>query len=77
MCNKNEVGRCVYYKSKNENKIDSIVDSIVDVKGASLDISFIFGNQNDATIAINRIPIIVNKINVEKYIVKNNFIILN
>ena len=63
MCNKNEVGRCVYYKSKNGIKIDSIVD----VSGAPLDISIASGNQNDATIAINRIPIIANKINAEKY----------
>jgi hypothetical protein len=63
MCNKNEVGRCVYYKSKNGIKIDSIVD----INGAPLDISIASGNQNDATIAINRIPIIANKINAEKY----------
>jgi hypothetical protein len=53
MCNKNEVGRCIYYKSKNGIKIDSIFV----VSGAPLDI----GNLNDATIAINRIPIIANK----------------
>ena len=63
MCNKNEVGRCVYYKSKNGFKIDSIVDA----SGAPLDISIASGNKNDATIAINRIPIIANKINTEKY----------
>jgi hypothetical protein len=63
MCNKNEVERCVYYKSKNGIKNDSIVY----VSDAPLDISIVFGNQNDATIAINRISIIANKINAEKY----------
>ena len=63
MCNKSEVGRCVYYKSKNGIKIDVIVD----VSGAPLDISIASGNQNDATIAKNRIPIIANKINAVKY----------
>ena len=63
MCNKREVGRCVYYKSKNGLKIDSVVDT----EGVPLDISVASGNQNDATIAINRIPIVANKINAEKY----------
>lgn len=63
MCNKKEVGRCVYYKSKNGLKIDFAVD----VEGSPLDISIASGNQNDATIAINRIPVIANKINTKKY----------
>lgn len=63
LCNKNDVGRCVYYKSKNGLKIDSIVD----VNGVPLDISIYSGNQNDATIGAKRIPIIAKKINAEKY----------
>ena len=63
MCNKNDIGRCVYYKSKNGLKIDTIVD----INGTPLDISVSPGNQNDATIATKRIPIIANKINTKKY----------
>lgn len=63
LCNEKEVGRCVYYKSKNGIKIDSVVDIV----GAPIDISISSGNNNDATIAIKRIPIIAEKINAIKH----------
>jgi len=69
LCSKHDIGRCVYYKSKNGIKIDAIVDT----EGVPIDISTSPGNENDATIAIKRIPIIANKINAEKYKDSNKY----
>jgi hypothetical protein len=69
LCNKKDVGRCVYYKSKNGIKIDFIVDTV----GAPLDVSIATGNENDSTIAIKRLNIIANKVNSKKYENSNKF----
>jgi len=63
ICNKKEVGMCVYYKSKYGIKINTTVDTL----GTPIDISIAKGNEHDAIIAIDRLSIVAEKIEAEKY----------
>jgi hypothetical protein len=63
-CSKKSIGRCVYYKSKFGIKINFIVDSL----GTPIDISIAKGNENDSTIAMDRIQRIIKITNPKKYV---------
>ena len=66
---KKDTGMSVYYKSKYGLKINTAIDTL----GAPIDISIAKGNENDASIAIERIAIIANKINTKKYKNSNKY----
>ena len=66
---KKKIGRCVYYKSKYGAKINSFTDTL----GSPIDLYVDKGSEHDATIAIKRLNIVSQKINVSKYKNSNKF----
>jgi len=62
-CSRKDTGRCVYYKSKFGLKINFVVDS----DGTPIDISVAKGNENDSTIAIDRLKHIAKITKSNKY----------